>query len=382
MDKIIPKNDKLIIFSDTWIGDNVNYLFDYLREDPDYDVLWLAREPKIEKKLLEKYHTSEVISLTSLKGLWYFSRAKISVYGHGFWDYLNFLQEGSPKIILNVWHGIPIKGVKIDYQNMDDDEKQQNNHLTLVNSFFDQQYFQERYQEGIDGTRMVGYPRNQYIHEIITNDNEMDKLREDIISEIPTDPNYVILYAPTFREQTSTELFPFDDFDTEELIEFCDENEILFLIRPHPRENEILKASEYKELFDSDYFIKADKSRFAETQDLLLIADLLITDYSSLVFDYFITQRPVLFIPYDLERYKKERDMPQMYQELAQRGSVDNLDELLVSIEDALIQDKESYRSRALTNFEKYHDYRIDEVIPNIKQLLEDELSNYDLLDS
>ena len=50
-----------------------------------------------------------------------------------------------------------------------------------------------------------------------------------------------------------------------------------------------------------------DVKKYVDVQELLMVTDLLITDYSSIIFDYAILGRPMIFFPWDLDKYKKER---------------------------------------------------------------------------
>lgn len=141
----------------------------------------------------------------------------------------------------------------------------------------------------------LGYPRNDAIFDSHSNVNLIKKLKGSI--GIPVDKT-VILYAPTYRDnsycnqkQKHTLNNPLESIDF--LNRFNDD--YIFLYRGHyftDLENE------------SSQFI--DISSYDNVNDLYLIADLLITDYSSVFFDYAILNKPILFFMYDREEYESK----------------------------------------------------------------------------
>ena len=112
-----------------------------------------------------------------------------------------------------------------------------------------------------------------------------------------------ILFAPTFRGTgPMTAYYDYDLIDLDGLYEVCEQQDSIVIFKMHPF---VSDAIEIPEAF-TDRFIDATELR--EVNDLLLVADLVITDYSSLVFEYSVLDRPMLFFAYDLEEYEAERD--------------------------------------------------------------------------
>ncbi|WBP88479.1 CDP-glycerol glycerophosphotransferase family protein [Kitasatospora cathayae] len=109
----------------------------------------------------------------------------------------------------------------------------------------------------------------------------------------------VVLYAPTWREDQQRgdgEGFRLDlRLDVDHARRLLGEDHVL-LVRPHSHVREPLPGSGDGFLFDC--------GDFPDPQELLLIADVLVTDYSSIMFDFAITGRPVYFFTYDLEHYR------------------------------------------------------------------------------
>jgi CDP-glycerol glycerophosphotransferase len=141
-----------------------------------------------------------------------------------------------------------------------------------------------------------GYPRN----DVLALGKETDTglaIREKL--GIPADRK-VVLYAPTFRDDQSagTGRFSFDlPLDLENFHKRFGDDTVL-LLRTHVLVSSRLEIPE--SVSESVY----DVSAYPEIQELHLASDVLVTDYSSVFFDFAILQRPIVFYAYDLERYR------------------------------------------------------------------------------
>ncbi|MDA1535608.1 CDP-glycerol glycerophosphotransferase family protein [Bacillus cereus group sp. TH254-2LC] len=114
----------------------------------------------------------------------------------------------------------------------------------------------------------------------------------------------IILYAPTFRDG---EIEHFNlNLNLEEIYKELHQ-EYIFLIKLHPAvRNKINYLKQY-----SDFIF--DYSLYPNVNELLLITDILITDYSSIPFEFCLLNKPMIFYPYDLEQYKKQRGFIEDY---------------------------------------------------------------------
>ena len=134
----------------------------------------------------------------------------------------------------------------------------------------------------------------------------------------------VILYAPTFRGHVATASSP-DRIDFER---FCRElgNEYIIVCKHHPFvKNPPIIPEELQ------HFAR-DLTKYLSIEDLLCCADICISDYSSLVFEYSLFEKPMIFYAYDYDNYCDWRGFYYDYSEFTPGPVVQTEDELLNSI--------------------------------------------------
>jgi CDP-glycerol glycerophosphotransferase (TagB/SpsB family) len=152
---------------------------------------------------------------------------------------------------------------------------------------------------------ITGSPRNDFFFS-----SEAKSLLEALRSRLNIENSTkVILYAPTYR---SSETFkPLSSSFFESLQKICKKNNLVFLIKRHPKDKTVYSLHDYKNIRDIT-------SAIQEVQELLLLSDMLITDYSSIASDFALLSRPIIFYTYDFEHYTH-----------SQRGFYYNLNEVL-----------------------------------------------------
>jgi CDP-ribitol ribitolphosphotransferase len=117
---------------------------------------------------------------------------------------------------------------------------------------------------------------------------------------IADDGRRIVLYAPTFRGERVTEAHHAADLDLELLAaELGGTHRLLLRLHPFVRQREVLRP----EL--RDFVI--DASNYPDINALMLVSDLLVTDYSSAIFEFSLLERPMAFFAPDLEAYERER---------------------------------------------------------------------------
>jgi CDP-glycerol glycerophosphotransferase len=142
----------------------------------------------------------------------------------------------------------------------------------------------------------TGYPRNDFLFKY--NETDCKKVKEQL--KIPEDKK-IILYAPTFRDNrySATEGFRVNSYIDFDKVRGLLEDEFVILFRAHYFISEKLNVSKY------EGFVY-DVSEYDDINYLYIISDILITDYSSVFFDYANLKRPIIFYMEDMDEYKNQ----------------------------------------------------------------------------
>ncbi|MDL2211448.1 CDP-glycerol glycerophosphotransferase family protein [Erysipelotrichaceae bacterium OttesenSCG-928-M19] len=298
--KLLPMKKDLVVF-ESGMGktgsDNPKALYDVLKvERPELKKVWVS-----ENLIANLDENTIRIERKSLAYYYYLSRAKYWINNQNYPYYMIRRKQG---IYLQTWHGTPLKKMFYDLKKIygrDEGYKKRNaqainqwSHLLSPNSYTTKNYhsaFRTKAQ-----ILELGYPRNDVLY---TNNNE--DYRNQIKDKIAIRLNKrVILYAPTFRDDQVVGRSKFNQtlmFDYKKMYDSLGANQVL-LIRTHMVVvNELIIPPEY-----GDRII--DVSDYSNIEDLLLISEALITDYSSVFFDYLNLERPIIFYAYDLDKYQ------------------------------------------------------------------------------
>src|SRR5699024_4716513 len=133
---------------------------------------------------------------------------------------------------------------------------------------------------------------------------------------------------PTFRGNGHRSAhYPFFKIDFTRLADYCSKNNTIVLFKMHPFvKNKLNIPKIYEQYFK-------DISDFREVNDILFITDILISDYSSLVYEFALFKRPMLFYAFDLEDYVTSRDFYETYQEFVPGKIVETFDELVKALQ-------------------------------------------------
>jgi len=325
-------------------ADNPKYFYLYLNQYHRDDIrpIWISKNKKVVS-LLRK-NSLEAFYLYSLKGIWYALRAKVYLYDNYSKDVCFTLSGGAKKV--NLWHGIPLK--KIQKDNRFDIVRNPKNRLQrlrwALRRISDEKpsdfilvpsdYLRPIYSSAFNtqNTIICGYPRNDVlISECITNvltDDEKKTL--NLLENIKKDKK-IILYMPTFRD---SEIDFFNIISIKKLQEFLRDNKIALLVKLHPKSkvyNRFLEVeSEHIKVINPDL----------DPYPILKQVDLLITDYSSIYFDFLHTDKPIIFFSYDLEKYLLEsREMYFDYDHMTPGIKVKDQEGLHTAITEALTKD-------------------------------------------
>jgi CDP-glycerol glycerophosphotransferase len=212
-----------------------------------------------------------------------------------------YFRKASGQVYLQTWHGTPLKRLGRDitqnnltksYLDTMDREAKAWDYLISPNAFCTE-VFPSCF--GYSGEILeTGYPRNDRLSTATA--EERQRIRASIGV---TDPSVIlVMYAPTWRDYSRTATGNWQSvFYLDENLELPDGFKLIY--RGHTNTHEAHKDGA------SERFI--DVTRYPNITDLYLAADVLITDYSSVMFDFTVTGKPIIFMTPDLERYRAER---------------------------------------------------------------------------
>lgn len=288
------------------------FFFEYVnRNCQEINAVWISRD----KRIIERLRSSglNAVSARSLKAMWLSFRAG-KIFSTSADEFFLGFTNGCE--YFELWHGMPLK--KIGY---DDNVSKGNNTFirrvsmtlnkkfflwksfftmknvyTLTNSDFFMPFLQSAFNMPKERILTTGLPRTDalFFH------NE-EKLIKKIKSDFPR--SKIILYMPTFRTGVwSKQPFnPFEEkygFNSDEFSEFLEEQNLVFLYKPHFIDLELGQ----KENLGRRFIFINDES-YDELYNFAGQADFLATDYSSIYFDFIATEKPVVLLPFDLEEY-------------------------------------------------------------------------------
>lgn len=176
----------------------------------------------------------------------------------------------------------------------------------------------------------TGIPRT----DIFFDKNYEKEVKKRIYQKYPRLKNKkVILFAPTFRGNgQNTAYYDFSCLDFKKIKEKF-EKDYVFIVRPHP----FTKNLEEMPLED-DFYMHLTEER--EINDLLFITDVLITDYSSVIFEYALLNRRTIFFVPDLEQYMESRDFFYPFEKYTYGNVTKNMEDLLNAIENGQVDQK------------------------------------------
>ena len=296
MSYFIPRRSNKYVFgvyASNFSG-NVSAL--YLDENFARDCvkIFLYKDKSIKKILdtLPENQSRDYCSIFSIKGVYHALTAGCYIYSNYISDISFWLSNGS--IAFNVWHGTPLKTIERDIRVGKYSTKNRREHVLkyvfpyfyvrpdkmLVCSDYEKKCFKSAFNLKEDVEHVCSFPPR------------LNKVK----GEIGTDEKDIVLYCPTWRDDGS---FIFQNVvDVDHLNNLMREMNLVFVIKPHP--------SDKVEHLSVDYTNVILESRRVDVYDLLPKSVLLVTDYSSMLFDATYCGIPtVLFCP-DLEQYQRE----------------------------------------------------------------------------
>ena len=302
------KIDDKMIFFESFYGNSYSCspkaIYEYVLNDErfkDYKFVWAFKN-------INKYTFDErtiLVKSNSRKYYKYLSKSK-------YWVVNLLINTGVKKkknqVYVQCWHGTPLKKLRYDIEkdnvlNSISEVRKRNDLDAVKFDYFisPSKFCTEKFTSAFNLKKLnnenifieKGYPRNDYLFNYKKSD--IKRIKKEL--NIPLNKK-VILYAPTFRDnQVNENGYTYNvELDFNKLKnEFSKEYVILF--RAHYF---IANKFDFKKYNNFVY----DVSKYEDINELYIISDILITDYSSVFFDFANLKRPILFYMYDYNNYK------------------------------------------------------------------------------
>ena len=294
-------DDKLILFNcfgGKKYDDSPKAIYEAMLMDErfaDYTLVWALKEP--DKNVIPG--RAKVVKSDSFKYFRVALKAKVWITNSSMERGLSFKKRKT--LCFNTWHGTAIKALGLDLkkENMSFRSKiLVRADMMLAQGQYDIDIFSRAFDLPKESFFSIGLPRNDVLAKYTNKD--VNRIKEKLgIDEKKT----VLLYAPTFRESatgSNRELvlnIPMNPHIWQERLG----KDFIVLFRAHYEVASYIKIQEFP------LFI--DVSDYPHLDELMIVSDALISDYSSIFFDYSIMPKPMYCFAYDYEDYVSSRGM-------------------------------------------------------------------------
>lgn len=322
------QNNKVFFVSDTRkkLGGNLKSVYDYLNNKNFERVVDLHEDKLLRRTLKEEkilyYHlaTSRYILLDDLC---------LSV---------SFMRLRKKQEVIQLWHGpgaFKKMGIsRQDYKNslLSHFSGHRNYTKVIVTSPNIEWCYREAFGMKKDGAiKATGFPRTDNFFD----SSYIQNTKSFFYQNYPNlKDKKIILFAPTYRgEKISDATYDFSKLDFKKIYDKFHEDYV-FIIKWHPAiYNNISKQHiNFLDLKKYNGFY-LDFSQYHDINDLLIVCDILVTDYSSVIFDYVLLNKPIVYYVYDLDIYNEKRGLYYNFSEYVYGEISKDCDELIKSIQ-------------------------------------------------
>ena len=286
-------------------------IYEYMQKEEkykDYQYIWAFKNPENYQFLTKNKNTIVI----PYGGKTYEKYLAIAKYWISNYTIAGHIFPKKNQVYVQCWHGTPLKKLGYDLKNVRSAmntsketcyryriEAKKFNYILSPSHFESEKFITAWNLEQTHMTNKVieeGYPRNDFLYNYTS--EQIEEIKKNL--NIPSDKK-VILYAPTFRDNQHQSGMGYT-YQTEvnfQLLQEKLQDQYIILFRAH-----YLVANSFD--FEKYQGFIYNVSDYDDINELYVISDFLITDYSSVFFDYANLKRPILFYMYDLEEYKEE----------------------------------------------------------------------------
>ena len=340
------------LFKNTSIKENrVSFIIDS-RESFKGNLVYIKKE--FEKRGDFEFHFfyKDKLSFDSFKKL---SSSKYIFLNDNFFP-LAFMDFKDENTIVQLWHapGASKKfGGSVDFESREilSMISEKTDYLIVTSKNVIGNYC-EAFQISEDKIKPLGLPRMDYYFE----DHDLDRLKREFSQKFNFSPDKkIVLYAPTFRDEEKYN----NVFDYLDLEKFNRElgDEYVLALRLHPK---------IRNFYSEDISSKGqyvDVSGFESEQELMLLSDIMITDYSSIMIEYSALNKPTVFFTYDLDYYlANERGFYYDFETTVPGPIVHTSDELIDAIKNERF-DKSKISEFVKTQFDEIDGHSSERIV-------------------
>jgi CDP-glycerol glycerophosphotransferase (TagB/SpsB family) len=359
LDFFYPKDKKTILFGSEmgeFVSGSPKALFKYVQKNhPEYKIFFYS--PFMKSTVLAK--VKYVIMHAPI-----FFRAKFLVSSHPPKDFFPFAWS-TKKIFVNAWHGTPLKAMFFSDHGVARSSLKWILRLNaktsafLVSSKLEALLIARCFLIDPKKFCYLGHPKN----DILCKKNGTTKKRLPALVRNMPEYEKVILYCPTYRRDSPTLFFPFDDFDSKNLDLFLEKNKLIILVRTHI----------YNKKSDMNFFSKRiipfGFDLCNDVNSMLPETDILVTDYSSIYIDYLLLNRSCIFIPYDLDSYQKKRGFLLDYDSWTPGDKVLTYKDFICALE-AVLSGNDAYKKKREVLRRQFHHCQTENSCEKLFQLI------------
>lgn len=317
----------------------------------NYQHIWVVDHPDTLVFYQEKFKVFQNVSFVIKESNEYLKALTESKFLINNATFPAYFTKKSEQVYINTWHGTPLKHMGFDVKNnLKGSQNTMKNFLASDYMISPNAHTTNifKYAFKLDGLYSgeileIGYPRID-----LTINTTANEAREYLAEHLNLKKNPIILYCPTWRGKNVND-------PENSLLNIFEEIKLLnqklphqVLVKVHP-----FVYSKAKEMPELKPYLVPD---FLDTNQLMPAVDLMITDYSSIFFDFLVTDKPIVFYVPDLDKYQNERGV---YIDLcALPGPVaDNIQDVITlvsneSYKDADVQEKYAKFKHNFVNYE------------------------------
>ena len=295
----------------------------------------LQEEGKTELKEFLTTKTVDKLTLEELKKSAYLAAGAKVIVLEDFVPQLGALNVRQETEVLQLWHACgAFKLFGLSELGLTDLAQNTRNHRTytraIVSGSAMAPFYSEAFGMHINNIRQTGIPRTDVFF-------DEDYRKETVAALYERYPQWkdkkIVLFAPTFRGSgNKTAFYPMERFPIDLVMNALPPDTVL-LVKQHPFVHSDL--SMYRECDFADRLF--DLTGKENINDLLFITDLLVTDYSSSIFEAALIDIPMIFYAFDLEEYLRERDLYFDFAEFVPGEIVEDLQTLISRMKEVLI---------------------------------------------